>query len=68
MHSHLGVDSAPELSGASDTNSLKGLSIVIKELDWRQYYCPQVRSYRGFAAWMHLTHMTMRTVFQSPEE
>ncbi|KIJ18775.1 hypothetical protein PAXINDRAFT_71407 [Paxillus involutus ATCC 200175] len=24
MHSHLGVDSAPELSGASDTNSLKG--------------------------------------------
>ncbi|KAF8444526.1 composite domain of metallo-dependent hydrolase [Boletus edulis BED1] len=24
MHSHLGVDSVPELSGASDTNSLKG--------------------------------------------
>lgn len=25
MHSHLGVDSVPELEGASDTNSLKGL-------------------------------------------
>ncbi|KII92269.1 hypothetical protein PLICRDRAFT_37059 [Plicaturopsis crispa FD-325 SS-3] len=25
LHSHLGVDSAPELRGASDTNSIKGL-------------------------------------------
>lgn len=25
MHSHLGVDSAPELRGSDDTNSLKGL-------------------------------------------
>lgn len=25
MHSHLGVDSAPELHGSDDTNSLKGL-------------------------------------------
>ncbi|KIY48772.1 hypothetical protein FISHEDRAFT_65620 [Fistulina hepatica ATCC 64428] len=27
MHSHLGVDSVPELDGASDTNSLKGLAM-----------------------------------------
>jgi hypothetical protein len=26
MHSHLGVDSAPHLSGASDTNSIKGIA------------------------------------------
>ena len=26
MHSHLGVDSVPELDGASDTNSLKGVT------------------------------------------
>jgi imidazolonepropionase-like amidohydrolase len=25
LHSHLGVDSAPSLSGASDTNSFKGI-------------------------------------------
>lgn len=27
MHSHLGVDSVPELDGASDTNSHKGYLI-----------------------------------------
>lgn len=26
LHSHLGVDSSPELSGADDTNSLKGIT------------------------------------------
>lgn len=26
MHSHLGVDSSPALSGASDTNSLLGIT------------------------------------------
>ncbi|KAF7334289.1 Carbohydrate esterase family 9 protein [Mycena sanguinolenta] len=34
MHSHLGVDSAPELNGASDTNSLKGLALPwLRSLD-----------------------------------
>lgn len=28
MHSHLGVDSVPELSGAGDTNSYKGYLFV----------------------------------------
>ncbi|GJJ16001.1 hypothetical protein Clacol_010280 [Clathrus columnatus] len=27
LHSHLGVDSSPHLSGASDTNSIKGLAL-----------------------------------------
>lgn len=26
MHSHLGVDSVPELDGAADTNSMKGIT------------------------------------------
>ena len=26
MHSHLGVDSVPELSGADDTNSVQGIT------------------------------------------
>ncbi|KAG6841872.1 hypothetical protein C0991_005602 [Blastosporella zonata] len=34
MHSHLGVDSAPALNGASDTNSLKGLVLPwLRSLD-----------------------------------
>ncbi|KAF9474768.1 carbohydrate esterase family 9 protein [Pholiota conissans] len=34
IHSHLGVDSAPELKGASDTNSLKGLVLPwLRSLD-----------------------------------
>ena len=34
MHSHLGVDSAPELRGASDTNSYKGLILPwLRSLD-----------------------------------
>ncbi|KAF8500595.1 carbohydrate esterase family 9 protein [Hysterangium stoloniferum] len=34
LHSHLGVDSAPELDGASDTNSVKGITQPnLKSLD-----------------------------------
>jgi imidazolonepropionase-like amidohydrolase len=34
LHSHLGVDSAPSLRGASDTNSLKGLVLPwLRSLD-----------------------------------
>ena len=34
MHSHLGVDSAPELQGGDDTNSLKGLVLPwLRSLD-----------------------------------
>jgi imidazolonepropionase-like amidohydrolase len=34
LHSHLGVDSAPGLEGASDTNSLKGPSLPwLRSLD-----------------------------------
>ncbi|KAK7059701.1 carbohydrate esterase family 9 protein [Favolaschia claudopus] len=34
LHSHLGVDSAPALNGASDTNSLKGLTLPwLRSLD-----------------------------------
>lgn len=34
MHSHLGVDSAPELQGADDTNSLKGVVLPwLRSLD-----------------------------------
>ena len=34
MHSHLGVDSAPALRGASDTNSIKGLVLPwLRSLD-----------------------------------
>ncbi|KAJ7512471.1 hypothetical protein B0H11DRAFT_1844256 [Mycena galericulata] len=34
LHSHLGVDSSPELRGASDTNSLKGLALPwLRSLD-----------------------------------
>nr|GAT48836.1 carbohydrate esterase family 9 protein [Mycena chlorophos] len=34
LHSHLGVDSAPALSGASDTNSIKGLVLPwLRSLD-----------------------------------
>ncbi|KAF7348547.1 Carbohydrate esterase family 9 protein [Mycena venus] len=34
LHSHLGVDSSPALSGASDTNSLKGLTLPwLRSLD-----------------------------------
>ncbi|KAJ6469475.1 hypothetical protein C8R45DRAFT_1055168 [Mycena sanguinolenta] len=34
LHSHLGVDSAPALNGASDTNSLKGLALPwLRSLD-----------------------------------
>ena len=34
IHSHLGVDSAPELKGAADTNSLKGLVLPwLRSLD-----------------------------------
>ncbi|KAJ7253712.1 carbohydrate esterase family 9 protein [Mycena haematopus] len=34
LHSHLGVDSSPELNGASDTNSIKGLTLPwLRSLD-----------------------------------
>jgi imidazolonepropionase-like amidohydrolase len=34
LHSHIGVDSAPALRGASDTNSLKGLVLPwLRSLD-----------------------------------
>lgn len=36
MHSHLGVDNVPELTGAADTNSYKGYSAFFVDF----YFAP----------------------------
>lgn len=52
LHSHLGVDSAPYLSGASDTNSLKGITSSHVSIMHKDPSSSQVLSYPGSAASM----------------